>query len=147
MTRRIFGVVFVLLGTTVLLLQATGLVRVLLHVPLFFSDPSSGKAYLAQPGQLSAIIGELIIGSFPLGIIDLIPAFVLFIALLPLKVRSRWSYFAFLFSGCYLLCLVPIGTITGIALLMCLRRRKSEFSPDTVKQVNQAAASNPQGSP
>jgi predicted branched-subunit amino acid permease len=81
----------------------------------------------SDPAQLGAIIGESIIAFTCRGIIAVIPAMLIYLALGPFRQRKQWFYsWARLASYC-LLILFPIGTICGCILLVMLRCRRSEF--------------------
>jgi hypothetical protein len=90
----------------------------------------------SDPTQLAAIIGETIIAFTCRGIIAIIPAILIYLALVPFRQRKQWFYsLARLASYCLLL-LFPFGTIFGGILLVMLRRRRPEFvQPVTPSEI------------
>ncbi len=83
---------------------------------------------LADPAQLAAVIGETIIAVAIIGVLAIIPATLLYLALGPLRLRRRWFYPCALTCALYFLLLMPFGTIYGIVLLVAIRRRRAGFA-------------------
>lgn len=82
----------------------------------------------SDPSQLAAIIGETIIAFVCRGIIALIPAILIYVALVPFRLRKQWFYSGARLASYCLLLLFPLGTICGCIFLAMLRRRRSEFA-------------------
>lgn len=78
-----------------------------------------------DPAEMGAIMGEAIIIVASRGLFALVPATLLFIAWVPLHYRPRWFHRAILAAGFYFTQLFPIGTVTGILLLVLVRRNKA----------------------
>ncbi|WP_395744139.1 hypothetical protein [Prosthecobacter sp.] len=81
-----------------------------------------------DPAQLSAVIGETIIALISRGVIAIIPALLLYLALVPLRLRKPWFYSGAHVAACCLLIMFPFGTVCGGMLLVMLRRRRPEFA-------------------
>jgi len=84
-----------------------------------------------DPTQLSAVIGETIIGIGTLSILALLPAVLLYIALGPMRLRTKWFYSCTSIASIVFLVTIPVATVCGIILLVALRRRRREFFNDT----------------
>lgn len=83
---------------------------------------------LTNPAQLSAVIGETLIAVICRGLLAIIPATLLYLALGPLRLRRRWFHTCALICALYFLLLMPFGTIYGVVLLVALRRRRTGFT-------------------
>ncbi len=81
----------------------------------------------SDPAQLGAIIGETIVAFTCRGIVAIIPAMLIYWALVPFQQREQWFYSCARLASYCLLVLFPFGTICGTLLLVMLRRRRSEF--------------------
>lgn len=77
--------------------------------------------------QLSAVIGETVIAVSCCGMLTILPALLIYITLVPLRLRSRWFYRWAFASSIYFILVPPFATILGLILLTALRRRRSEF--------------------
>lgn len=81
----------------------------------------------ADPSQLAAVIGETIIAVVCRGLFAILPASLLYVALVPMRLRAGWFYSCTRIASFYFLLVVPFATVYGIILLIALRRRRSEF--------------------
>ncbi len=81
----------------------------------------------SDPSQLSAVIGETIIAFISRGFIAIIPAMLIYLALVPLRERDQSFYTGARLASYCLLVMFPFGTLCGIILLVMLRRRRLEF--------------------
>jgi len=84
-----------------------------------------------DPSQAGAVAGEAVIEAVSrivfLGLAAIVPATLLYLALVPMRLRARWFYASTLITCLYLLVLLPFGTVSGFVLLAELRRRRGEF--------------------
>jgi hypothetical protein len=100
-----------------------------------FSFPELlGKGGVGDPAQLSAIIGEVIISFCSRGVLAVFPALLIYLSLVPLRLRSNWFYQWARLSSFSLLILFPFGSFLGCVLLVLLKRNKSQFKESGVGQ-------------
>jgi CBS domain containing-hemolysin-like protein len=90
----------------------------------------------SSPSQLAAVIGETIIAVSSRGLFAILPAILIFIALVPLRLRERWFYRGAFASSIYFILVPPFATIFGIVLLILLRRRRSDFREGAVSTLD-----------
>lgn len=81
----------------------------------------------SAPAQFAAVIGETIIAFVSRGFIAIIPALLIYVALVPFRRREPWFYSCARLASYCLLILFPFGTLCGSILQVMLRRRRSEF--------------------
>ncbi|MFZ2282166.1 MAG: hypothetical protein WAW39_30500 [Prosthecobacter sp.] len=84
-----------------------------------------------DPSQLGAIIGETMIAVASHGFLAIVPATLLYVALVGFRIRKGWFYSCTKLAAVYFLFVLPFATAYGIILLVALRRRKSEFGSVT----------------
>jgi hypothetical protein len=82
----------------------------------------------SDPAQFGAVIGETIIAFVSRGFIAIIPALLIYLALVPFRQREQWFYSCARLASYCLLILFPFGTICGSILLVMLRRHRTEFA-------------------
>ena len=89
-----------------------------------------------QPEAISKVIGEFIIILSNMGAIAIIPAFLIYVTLVPLKLRHKWFFTCAKVFSIYLLFLFPAGTIFGCILLWNLKRRQTAFQTQPTSDAN-----------
>ena len=77
--------------------------------------------------RLGAVIGETIVAVSSRGLFAILPALLIYIALVPLRLKERWFYRGVYVSSIYFILVPPFATIYGIVLLIALRRKRSDF--------------------
>lgn len=81
--------------------------------------------------RLGVVMGETIVAASSRGLFALLPALLIYIALVHLRLRKRWFYHGAYYSSIYFILVPPFATIYGIVLLIALRRRRGEFRDAT----------------
>ena len=81
--------------------------------------------------RLGGVIGETIVAVSSRGLFAILPALLIYIALVPLRLRERWFYRGAYASSIFFVLVPPFATIYGIVLLIALRRRRGDFREAT----------------
>ena len=87
---------------------------------------------------LAAVIGETLVAVSSRGVFAILPALLILIALIPLRLRERWFYRCAFASSIYFVLVPPFATIYGIVLLIALKRRRSDFRRVSVPTLEEA---------
>lgn len=137
--KSIKSVIVALLGLCFVLLSCISVTRTLLNGYSVAQEMSVQVGL--EPSRLAAVIGETLIALASLGLIAILPALLLYVALGPMRLRTGWFYSCAFLSSLYFLVLFPFGTIYGIILLVALRRRRGEFLGEVSSQLQVATVS------
>ena len=84
-----------------------------------------------EVSQLGVVIGETIVAVSSRGLFAILPALLIYIALVLLRLRAPWFYRGAYASSIYFILVPPFATIYGIVLFIALRRRRGGFREAT----------------